>query len=149
MSLHKLTELGVDAPAVTWSMVELCMGITSACLPTLGPIVTYIKTSPSASEIIPDNPFIPERAIPDTAVTPNSTLKTTSTSQSTWTDSRTRNLDRSQWDAFFSQLENNPQQDLERNWTPRAPFAKAHDINKGGMEMVSVRSCKRDSYQKD
>ena len=148
-SIHKLTDLGADAPTVIWSMVELCMGITSACLPTLGPIVTYIKKGPPASHIIPKSPFTPERATPDTAVTPNPTLKTTSTTKSTRTDLKTRNLDRSQWDALFSQLENNPQQDLERNWTPGAPVAKAHNINKGGVEMVSVRSCSSSSYEED
>ena len=146
MSLHNLTDLGFDAPAVTWSMVELCMGIASACLPTLGPIVTYIKTSASASHIIPKSLFTPERAIPGMAVTPNSTLETTSTTKSTWTDTKTRNLDQSRWDALFSQIDNNPQQDLERNWTPRPPFGKAHDISKGGVEMVSVRSCTSSSY---
>ena len=149
MSLHKLTDLGFDAPAVTWSMVELCMGIACACLPTLGPIVTYIKTSASTSHIAPESTFTPERANPDTGVTPKSTLKTTSTAKSTWTDSKTRDLDQSQWDALFSQLENNPQQDLERNWTPRPLFAKAHETNKGGVELVSVRSCSSSSCPKD
>ena len=125
------------------------MGITSACLPTLGPIVTYIKTKPSASHIIPKSPSTTERATPDTVVTPNSTLKTTSTRKSAWTDFKTRILDRSQWDALFTKLDNNPQQDLERNWVPRAPFAKAYDFNKGGVETVSVRSFSSSSDQKD
>ena len=145
--MHELTDLGVDSPTVIWSMVELCMGITSACLPTLGPIVSYIKSRPSASHIIPESPFTPERATPDTAVTPDYTLQTTSTTKSTWTDSKTRNLNQSQWIASSSKLEKNPQQDLERHWTPRAPFAKAHDISKGGIEMVTVRSCSSSSYQ--
>ena len=149
MSLHKLTDLGVDSPTVIWSMVELCMGITSACLPTLGPIVTYIKTSPPASHIIPKSPFTPERATPDTSVRLKPTNKTTSTTKSTWTDLKARNTDRSQWDASFSQPENNPQQDLERHLTPRALSAKAHDINKGGVAMVSVRSCSSGNYEKE
>ena len=148
VSIHKLTDLGFDAPAVTWSMVEICMGITSACLPTLGPIVTYIK-SPSASHIIPKISFTPERATLDTTVTPKSTLKTTSTQKSTWTDLKTRILDRSQGDGLFTKLDNSPQQDLERNWVPRAPSAKAYDFQKGGVEMVSVRPCSSSSYQED
>ena len=124
------------------------MGITSACLPTLGPIITYIKTSPSASRIIPKSLFTPERATLDTEVTPNPAHKT-STRTSTWTDFQTRILDRSQGDDKFTKLDNNPQQDLERNWVPRAPFAKAYDFNKGGVEMVSVRPCSSSSYQED
>ena len=33
---------GSDVQPCIWSMFELCAGITSCCLPTLGPIVTFI-----------------------------------------------------------------------------------------------------------
>ena len=110
------------------------MGITSACLPTLGPIVSYIRRSPSPAPGTSGRPSVPDR------VAPNSVPTTTASTKSTWTVFKMRIMDRSHWDNMFTQLED-PQKDVERNRTPHAPFTDPHGGYKGGMEMVAVRSC--------
>ena len=125
-------------------MVELCMGITSACLPTLGPIVTCIRKSPSTSQIIPKPSFTPERA------TPESVLKIRRTNLSTWTDFKTWILDQNHWDNLFSQPENSPQEDVERNGTTHpATLTSTLDAIKAQGGMVAVRSCGSSIYDEE
>lgn len=109
------------------------MGVTCACLPTLGPIFSYIRKGPSATHGVPKRPLIPRR------MTPNAIDKKMTSSKQSWTDLRMRLLKRSKGDGPFIQLQN-LQEDVEGNWTGLAPVANAHRANDGGLGTNAVQS---------
>ena len=108
-------------------MVELSMGITSACLPTLGPVVSYTIHGTSKK------PFISDQR------TPNSNSKKTAASKILWPDFKARKSESSKGNDSFTQLESS-QEAMESQWTPIAPFNQTHRGNQRGVEMSAMRS---------
>lgn len=111
-------------------MVELCMGITSACLPTMGPIFSYIKEHSSTTNGVSRRTFAPWR------VTPKSGSETTASSKTSRSDFTTK---RSKGHSSFTKLEDS-QEDVERNWMALAPFDNANRAKNGAVEIKAVPS---------
>ena len=109
------------------------MGVTCACLPTLGPIFSYLRKSPSATH------GVAQRAPTSRRVTPNAIDKKMTSSNQPWTDIKVRLLQRSKGDGPFIQLQN-LQEDVERNWPGLAPVNNAHRANNGGLEANAAQS---------
>lgn len=128
-----LTCLGADVGGNIWSMVELCMGITSACLPTLGPVVSYIIHGPSGTRGSSGRLNVSDQEIP------RSGRKKKLSSNISWPGLRTTNSTSGQGGNSFSRLRNS-QEDTERNWPVVAPFAQAHHGNNRGVKMSAMRS---------
>ena len=110
---------GNDVRPGIWTIVELCLGITSVCLPTLRSVVNYIIHGPAATQGRSKKPFIPDQR------TPNSNSKKTASSKISWLDFKMRKSESSKGGEPSTQLELS-QDDVEGYWTPIAPFSQIH-----------------------
>ena len=124
---------GNDVRPGIWTIVEFCLGITSACLPTLGPVVSYIIHGSAAAQGLSKKPFISDQR------TPNSNSKKTASSKISWPDFKMRESESSKGGESFTQLELS-QDDVEGSWTPIAPFSQTHRAEHRGVEMSAMRS---------
>ena len=124
---------GNDVRPGIWTIVELCLGITSACLPTLGPVVSYIIQGPAATQGPSKEPFISDQR------TPNSNSKRTASSKISWPDFKMRKSESSKGGDSFTKLELS-QDDVESYWTPIAPLSQTHRAEHRGVEMRAMRS---------
>ncbi|KAI9876590.1 MAG: hypothetical protein M1830_006168 [Pleopsidium flavum] len=116
-----------DVGGNLWSTVELCMGIVSACLPTLGPIGKVFFPKRQKKYFTPDQ----------TTRSPNGDKSVSS--KVPWADFRPVNHGNTSTARAFTLLDGS-QEEFRSNWTTIAPSNKERSTDEGGMEL-NYRRC--------
>ncbi|KAL6719674.1 hypothetical protein ACLMJK_001595 [Lecanora helva] len=127
---------GANAKPNIWSMAELSMGITSVCLPTLGPIASLIRHGRSSSNYPSGKNSGSDRTAPN----PHSKgSKRKSQSHLSWISMRPKRSDSCKEDGSFSKLSESNDESADDIWRIIAPFARSR-YAEGTVEANARRS---------